>query len=138
MRDVFAAKSMPAHITETNNGCLVMTAKPKTHRARTIYSFTLRVAGVHELDEKLEDALFEAGCDDALLSTREGELQIAFDREADNLLAAVVSAINDVEGAGLGLKISEVAIEGAEEVAKVNAALQLRDVAPDLLQCLTR
>jgi hypothetical protein len=101
------------------------------------YAFTLRLACAVPLDEKLEDALFVAGCDDALISSCDGSLQLAFDRTGGSLSEAVISAIQDVERSGLGLTILEVAPAGADEIARINAALRLRELAPDLLQRLS-
>lgn len=62
------------------------------------HNFALTIRG--PLIDALLDALFEAGCDDATFSTK-GELTFGeFDREAPNLLEAVLSAIAAVESAG--------------------------------------
>ncbi|HZT66105.1 MAG TPA: hypothetical protein VFA11_09990 [Acidimicrobiales bacterium] len=59
------------------------------------HHFTLTIRGA--LTEEKLDALFEAGCDDATFSTK-GELTFGdFDREAPQLVDAVVSAIDAVE-----------------------------------------
>jgi predicted DNA-binding transcriptional regulator AlpA len=59
------------------------------------HHFELTIRG--GLNEGGVDALFEAGCDDATLSSK-GDLVFAeFDREAPSILDAVVSAIHDVE-----------------------------------------
>jgi len=42
----------------------------------TEYDFALIVSGVAELTPAVEDALFEAGCDDATVSTQYGRLYI--------------------------------------------------------------
>ncbi len=46
------------------------------------------------------DAFYEAGCDDALVGTTGCRLRIVFDREAETVEAAVLSAIADVRKAG--------------------------------------
>lgn len=51
-------------------------------------------------DEEL-DALFEAGCDDATPETRNGTTVLAFARAAEHLSVALVSALRNVESAGL-------------------------------------
>lgn len=44
------------------------------------YDFTLELTGVGELTPAVADALFEAGCDDATLSSRGGRVYLAFTR----------------------------------------------------------
>ena len=72
------------------------------------HTFTLVLSGITEIDAEVEDRLFEAGCDDALLSTRDGVPYLDFDRESESLLAAITSAISDVESAGLDLRVIRV------------------------------
>jgi hypothetical protein len=48
----------------------------------------------------LENTLFEAGCSDALLGTRDGMVYLDFDREAPSFSEAVSTAIRDVKKAG--------------------------------------
>ncbi len=59
------------------------------------WEFELTVRG--ELTDERIDALFEAGCDDATFSGKDGMTFASFRREAPNLLEAVVSAIAAVE-----------------------------------------
>jgi hypothetical protein len=66
----------------------------------TTHSFVLVLEGVDVLSEELEDQLYEAGCDDALLLSRDGVVCLDFEREAAGLEDAVVSAIHNVEGVG--------------------------------------
>jgi predicted DNA-binding transcriptional regulator AlpA len=75
-----------------------MPLDPKT------YSFTLILSVADGITQEVEDALFEAGCDDALLGSRNGVLFLDFDREADSMEAAIISAIRDVRKAGLGVQ----------------------------------
>lgn len=63
------------------------------------YSFTLEVDGI-DLNSRYEDALYEAGCDDALVAVVNDRLTIDFDREALNLDAAIGSAVRNVLDAG--------------------------------------
>ncbi len=59
------------------------------------YHFTLTITGA--LDDARLDALVDAGCDDATMSTN-GDLTFCeFDREAPTLLDAVISAIAEAE-----------------------------------------
>ena len=46
------------------------------------------------------DALYEAGCDDGTVVTRDGVTHIAFDREAESLEEAIRSATAQVTSAG--------------------------------------
>lgn len=73
-----------------------------------IYEFTLVLEASRGLNANLEDAMFEAGCDDGLLSFRGGIGYLEFDREAESLETAIISAINQVESIGLGLKVKRV------------------------------
>lgn len=59
------------------------------------YSFTLILDGVDEVEE-LETGIYGAGCDDALIGMRGGIAFVDFDREAESLSAAIMSAIDDV------------------------------------------
>lgn len=75
------------------------------------YHFVLVLSGVNQDTEGLEDALFEAGCDDALISYKNRVVCLDFDRESDSLENAIISSIHDVEGANIGAKAAH--IEGA-------------------------
>lgn len=46
------------------------------------------------------DALYEAGCDDGTVVTRDGVTHVAFDREAESLEEAIRSATGQVRAAG--------------------------------------
>jgi hypothetical protein len=64
------------------------------------FSFTLHVSGIDSHAERYEDALYEAGCADALIAVIDGNMQLDFDREATSYERAVASAIHNVEKAG--------------------------------------
>ena len=66
----------------------------------SVYEFSL-VLTARELNDEQCNALYEAGCDDGTVVTREGKTFIAFDREATSLEAAIRSASEDVRDAGL-------------------------------------
>ena len=73
------------------------------------YSFILLIRGADVLAEEHADALFEAGCGDALFGERGGRLQYAdFDREADSFAHAVGSAIHAIESTVPGTKVVRV------------------------------
>jgi hypothetical protein len=80
-----------------------------------VYEFTLTLAGVDELTVKLEDALFEAGCDDTLVGRSDGVVFIDFGREAESLGDAIGSAVKDVEKAGYKVARVEVEHDAAAE-----------------------
>jgi hypothetical protein len=75
----------------------------KSTNARTdpqAHSFTLILGDAPEITSAVEDALFEAGCDDATLGTRCGVTYLDFVRAAGSFEKAVQSAIRDVRRAG--------------------------------------
>ncbi len=75
------------------------------------HHFILVLRNVNEDTEGLEDILFGAGCDDALISYRNGVVLLTFDRKARHLEEAVISAIQAIEGTSLKAKVDHV--EGA-------------------------
>ena len=72
------------------------------------FNFTLTLEGINEPSEEIENALFEANCDDALLYFRDQIGYLEFDRIAENIEYAIISAINDVESAEIFSKIAKV------------------------------
>ncbi len=86
-----------------------------------IYQFTLVLKNVDEDTSGLEDSLYEAGCDDALINFRSGTVYLDFDREAVSLEDAVISAIRDVESSSVKAVVASVAPEDLvteSEIAK--------------------
>ena len=73
--------------------------KPTTH------GFTLFFDNVDVLEDEQFDALYEAGCDDALFGMRDGAQYGAFDREASSFSEALASAIRDVTAAVPSLRV---------------------------------
>ncbi len=73
--------------------------------APAIYSFILFFSGADVLDDERLDALYEAGCDDALFGERDGAQYGAFDREAGSFSEALASAIRDAMSAVAGLRV---------------------------------
>ena len=63
----------------------------------TTHTFTLIVDGPDVTEPPVADALFAAGCGDALLGRRDRVQFVDFDREAPELVQAIVSAIEQVE-----------------------------------------
>lgn len=85
------------------------------------YDFALIVDGVTELSQEVEDALFEAGCDDATLSMQYGLLYLEFSRLAASLQDAIFSAIHDVRKANIGaevLRVDECNLVTASDIAR--------------------
>lgn len=82
-----------------------MKAKTRTQSDRE-YDFVLELTGVTEVSPAVEDALFEAGCDDATISARGGRVFLTFSRTATSLPDAVRSATEDVSKAGFGATVA--------------------------------
>lgn len=91
--------------------------------------FALIVGGVSELNEEVEGALFEAGCDDATLSVQYGRLYIEFSRTAPSLKDAILTAIRDVMKAGIGARVLRVddcnLVSAADIARRLNRSRQL-------------
>ena len=68
------------------------------------HEFTLIVAGADVQTDEALNALAEVGCDDATVGSSGGVQHLDFDREASSYLAAVLSAIEDVEAAVPGVR----------------------------------
>lgn len=67
------------------------------------YEFLVRldIGDLDEIsDDILCDALFEAGCDDALLFNDGGEVILEFSRESSSEEEAIKSALEDIRTAG--------------------------------------
>src|SRR3979490_1949253 len=89
----------------------------KTHR------FTLILSGVAEITPELADALFEATKGGVAFNLRNGPAHLEFSRAARALREAIPSAIRDVEGADVGVRVVRVESETANTIAKINAQL---------------
>jgi hypothetical protein len=63
------------------------------------YEFSLVLTAPEVTDDDC-DRLYEAGCDDGTVVTRDGVTHIAFDREAQSLEEAIRSATTQVRAAG--------------------------------------
>lgn len=75
------------------------------------HNFTLVLSGVDEETPDLEDSLYEAGCDDALINYRDGTVYLDFDRKANSLEEAVLSAIKQIESSSCGATVISIAPE---------------------------
>ena len=74
-------------------------------KKKHVYNFTLVLSGFSEPDNRLEDSLYEAGCDDAILSFRNGIPYLEFDREAESLVEAILSAVQNAERADSRVRV---------------------------------
>lgn len=72
------------------------------------HNFLFVLSGVDEYTDGLEDALYRAGCDDALISYTNSIVCLDFDREAETLREAISSAINDVENSSVNARVSHI------------------------------
>ena len=75
----------------------------------TEYDFPLYLNGLTTLDDQAIDALYEAGCDDALPCSSEGRAMVCFARKSESLESAIRSAIGDIQRAGF--TVSQAVIE---------------------------
>ncbi len=74
------------------------------------HEFTLVVDGIDpQLPDKEVNTLYEAGCDDATIASRDGRVFITFSRRAPSLLDAILSAIGQIESALKGAQVIRVA-----------------------------
>jgi hypothetical protein len=71
--------------------------------------FRLTLAGKAELTDDEANTLYEAGCDDGTVVTRDGVALVGFARQAPSLGDAIGSAAKDVEEAGF--KVARVEVE---------------------------
>lgn len=95
------------------------------------FEFTLELAGIDELNQAIEDALFVAGCDDASLGIRAGRAYLHFSRDADSLKDAVSSAIRNVHAAGFEV-LAVADCDKAEEFTKaLDLERELRALSED-------
>lgn len=78
------------------------------------FSILIRDTDLHDL----EDRLYEAGCDDALLCFYNQTPYLEFDREAESAEAAVRSALDNIRAAGFGdLVLQESGVATLAEMA---------------------
>lgn len=87
-------------------------------RLMNIYHFTIVVRDA-TFDDNLEDVLFQAGCDDALLCQTDDVVYLEFDREAENAQSAMESAFINLNRAGFyDLILQEKGVSSLAEMAK--------------------
>lgn len=96
------------------------------------FQFTLILDNVDEYTSDLEDSLFEAGCDDALINFRNGTVYLDFDRKAISLKEAVISAIKQVETSPLKAVVGAVAPDNFVTESEVAERLSMKRQAVSL------
>lgn len=85
------------------------------------YSFTIACAPAEEGrdSDQIVDALYEAGCDDALVVERAGAFIVEFDREAATFAKAIFTAFDAICQAGLRpVRIEPDPLVSATEIAE--------------------
>jgi exosome complex RNA-binding protein Csl4 len=87
------------------------------------FQFTLILSGVEEITSGLADALYAATGGDIELNMRNNVAFVEFDRQAKTLQEAVTSAISQVEGADVGVRVVRVESDVANTIARINADL---------------
>ena len=75
------------------------------------YSFTLYLSGPNVLTDESLDALYEAGCDDAVFGERDGAQYATFDREAASFRVALKTAIANLTAAVSDIQVVRIAPE---------------------------
>jgi hypothetical protein len=97
------------------------------------FTFTLLIDGPDlQSDENLE-ALFEAGCDDATIGSRDHIQYADFDREAATLAEAIASAIRDVQTAVPNARVLRVE---PEEFVSLTAIAQRTERSREYIRLL--
>lgn len=84
----------------------------------SVFTFTLVVEGPDLQTDEIVNALYEAGCDDALVGRSDGVQFLDFDREAESVGKAVMSAVADVESVE-GILVSRIADAGLVSMADI-------------------
>ncbi|HEY4234777.1 MAG TPA: hypothetical protein VGM76_15185 [Lacipirellulaceae bacterium] len=72
------------------------------------YEFKLVLSDASDVDDEQGNSLFEAGCDDGTIVSRNGEVFVRFSRESTSLEQAINSAAADVVRAGFQVDHVEV------------------------------
>jgi hypothetical protein len=72
------------------------------------YDFKLVLVGGPDISDAQEDALFQSGCDDGTIVTRNGRVFVRFSRNSSSLEQAINTAAADVERAGFQVDHVEV------------------------------
>jgi hypothetical protein len=86
----------------------------------TTYQFTLIVEGPDLQADNLVDALYEAGCDDALVGRVDDSQYLDFERASPSLEEAILSAVTDAEHLD-GVEVIRLADAGLVSMAGIAA-----------------
>ena len=84
----------------------------------TTHTFTLIVDGPDLQADALVDEVFEAGCHDALIGRADGIQFVDFDREAETLQDAVLTAVAELESIA-GITVTHHADAGLVSMADI-------------------
>jgi hypothetical protein len=87
------------------------------------HRFALVLSGVAKLAPQLAAALYAATNGDIECNLRDGVAFLEFERSARTLREAITSAIREVEGAAVGVRVIRVESEAANVIAQINASL---------------
>ncbi len=88
------------------------------------YRFALVLTNLTESDDLVEDALFEAGCGDAMLVLRDGVTYLEFDREGDDFESSILSAVSDAESTDYCLTVAHVEPDDVVNASEIARRLQ--------------
>jgi hypothetical protein len=106
-----------------------------TTTKKQTYDFTLILEGIADLTDEVTDALYEAGCDDALVGIRDGAPFLDFTRQASSPREAILSAIADVESIDLPVRV--VRVEPDELVTMAEIARRTNRTRENIRQLAT-
>lgn len=82
-------------------------------------TYVFRLIVTEPIDDEAADRLFEAGVDDGFIETGPLGHSVGFDRQADALEDAVISAIDEVESAGVEvLRVEPDELVSAADIAE--------------------
>ncbi len=85
----------------------------------TEFEFQLFCRDADTADESFLDRLYEAGCDDAVVSFKDGYMCLDFSRQAEHAEDAVVSAIRDFKRSDIGGSVERVEPEDLASLAEI-------------------
>jgi hypothetical protein len=87
------------------------------------HRFTLVLSGVAEIAPELADALYDAMGGEIEFEMRDSVAVLEVERAAPSLRQAITSAIEQIERAGVGVRVVRVESDAANTIAKINAEL---------------
>jgi hypothetical protein len=109
MLDTFEPKSIAARTEFSSMRARERKAmNPAAKVVQETHEFTLIYTGVEDLTDEFVNAMYEAGCDDALIGMRDGYFFADFGRSAPTFREALISAIEDIERSGQPLRLVRV------------------------------